>query len=55
MKKSVMLMLGGCFYWDMRYIVDNFIKNGDVKLENVQRWVIRDWHMGSSDHFVDIL
>ena len=24
---------------DMKYIVNNFIKNGDVKLENVPRWV----------------
>ena len=23
---------------DMKYIVNNLIKNGDVKLENVQRW-----------------
>ena len=23
---------------DMKYIVNNFIKNGDVKLENVPRW-----------------
>ena len=22
----------------MKYIVNNFIKNGDVKLENVPRW-----------------
>ena len=41
---------------DMKYIVNNFIKNDDVKLDNVQRWGgIREWHMGSSDHFVDIL
>ena len=23
---------------DMKYIVNNFIKNGDVKLDNVPRW-----------------
>ena len=23
---------------DMKYIVNNFIKNGDVKLENVPKW-----------------
>ena len=23
---------------DMKYIVNNFINNGDVKLENVSRW-----------------
>ena len=24
--------------FDMKYIVNNLIKNGDVKLENVPRW-----------------
>ena len=23
---------------DIKYIVNNFVTNGDVKLENVQRW-----------------
>ena len=27
---------------DMKYIVNNFIKNGDVKLKNVPRWGIKD-------------
>ena len=27
---------------DMKSIVNNFIKNGDVKLENVPRWGIKD-------------
>ena len=26
----------------MKSIVNNFIKNGDVKLDNVQRWGIKD-------------
>ena len=27
---------------EMKYIVNNFIKNGDVKLDNVPRWGIKD-------------
>ena len=39
----------------MKYILINFIKNGDVKLENVPRWGIKNRHMESSDHFAYIL
>ena len=28
--------------FDIKYIVNNFVKNGDVKLENVPRWGIKD-------------
>ena len=27
---------------DMKYILNNFIKNGDVRLDNVPRWGIKD-------------
>ena len=40
---------------DMKSIVNNLIKNGDVKLENVPMWGIKNSQTGSSDHFVDIL
>ena len=35
---------------DIKYIVNNLINNGDIKLENVQRWWIKDWQMSSSFH-----
>ena len=40
---------------DMKSIVNNLIKNGDVKLENVPMWGIKDCQMSSSDHFVNII
>ena len=40
---------------DMKYIINNLIKNVDVKLWNVPRWWESKGDMGLNDHFVDII